>query len=157
MKLWLEKNVIGIYSAYREGKSFIAERFIRTLKNKIDKYMTSISKNVYIDRLKDIVNKYGNTCHRNIEMKPVDVKLRIYIEFNKENNKGGPKFKVADHVRILKYKNLVAKGYVRNWAEEVLVINKVKNTVPWTYVIIDFNGEEIVGTFYEDKLKEVLS
>ena len=74
------------------------------------------------------------------------------IDFNKENNKEGPKFKVGDHVRVSKYKNIFAKGYITNWSEEDFVIKKVKNTVPWTYVISDLNGEEIVGTFYEKEL-----
>ena len=75
MKTWLEKNAIEMYSAHNEGKSVIAERFIRTLKNKIYKYMSSISKNVYIDKLDDIVNKYDNTYHRKVKMNPVDVKM----------------------------------------------------------------------------------
>ena len=74
MKSWLEKNDIEMYSTHNEGKSVIAERFIRTLKNKIYKYMTSISKNVYIDKLEDIVSKYNNTYHSTIKMKPGDVK-----------------------------------------------------------------------------------
>ena len=92
--------------------------------------MTSISKNVHIDNLDDIVNKYNNTYNRAIKMKPVDVKLDIYSDFNKENNKEGSKFKVCGHVRISKYENIFAKGYVANWSEEVFVIKKVKNTVP---------------------------
>ena len=132
-----------MYSTNNEGKSVIAERFIRTLKNEIYKYMTSISKNVYIDKLDDVVNKYNKT-YKTIKMKPVDVKPSIYIDFNKENNKEGPKFKVGDHVRISKYKNILAKGYVPNWSEEVFVIKKVKTTLPWTYVINDVNGEKIV-------------
>ena len=79
-------------STHNEGKSVIAERFIRTLKNKIDKYMTSISKNIFIDKLEDIVNKYNNTYHGTIKMKPVDVNQSMYIDFKKENNKEGPKF-----------------------------------------------------------------
>ena len=79
MKSWLEKNDIEMYSTHNEGKSVIAERFIRTLKNKIYKYMTSISKNVYIDKLDDIVNEYNNTCHRTIKMKSVDVKDDTHI------------------------------------------------------------------------------
>ena len=74
MKSWLEKNNIEMYSTHNEGKSVVAERFIRTLKNKIYKYMTSISKNVYIDKLDDIVDEYNNTKHRTIKMKPIDVK-----------------------------------------------------------------------------------
>ena len=87
-------------SAHNEGKSVVAERFVRTLKNKIYKCMTSISKNVYIDKLDDIVNEYNNTYHRTIMMKPIDVKDNTYINIGKEVNDKDPKFKVGDHVRI---------------------------------------------------------
>ena len=143
-----------MYSIHNEGKSVVAERFMRTLQNKICKYMISISKNVYIDKLDDIVKKYNNTYHTSIKMKPVDVKDNTYIDFKKEVNDKDPKFKVGDHVRISKYKNIFAKGYTPNWSEEVFVIKKVKNTVPWTYVINDLNGEEIIGTFYEKELQK---
>ena len=131
MKLWLEKNGIERYSMHNAGKSVIAEIFIRTLKNKIYKYMTSISKTVYIDKLDDIVNKYNNT-YSTIKMKPADVKSNTYIDFSKEVNDKNPKSKIADNVRISKYKNVFTKGYNPNWSEEVFVIKKVKNTVPWT-------------------------
>ena len=143
-----------MYSANNEGKSVIAERFIRTLKSKIYKYMTSISKNVHIDKLDDIVRKYNNTYHTSIKMKPIDVKDNTYIDFKKEVNDKDPKFKVGDHVRISKYKNIFAKGYMPNWSEEIFAINKVKNTVPWTYVFNDLNGEEIIGTCYEKNLQK---
>ena len=117
--------------------------------------MTSISKIVYIDKLDDIVNEYNNTKHRATKMKPIDVKDNTYIDFGKEVNDNYPKFKVGDHVRISKYKNSFAKGYTPNWSEEVLVIKKIKNTVPWTYVIDDLNGEEITGTFYEKELQKI--
>ena len=136
-------------SIHNEGKSVAAERFIRTLKTKIYKYMASASKNVYIDKLDDIVGEYNDTYHRKIKMKPVDVKHNTYIDFKKEVNDKDPKFKVGDHERISKYKNIFAKGYTPNWSEEVFVIKKFKNTVPWTYVINDPNGEEIIGTVYE--------
>ena len=116
--------------------------------------MTSITKNVFTDKLDDIVKEYNNTYHRTIKMKPVDVKDNTYIDFKKEFNDRDPKFKVGDHVRISKYKNIFAKGYTPNWSEEVFVIKKVKNTVPWTYVINDLNGEEIIGTFYEKELQK---
>ena len=106
--------------------------------------MTSISKNVYIDKLDDIVNKYKNT-YRTIKMKPVDVKSSTYINSGKEINNEDFKFKIDVIVRISKYKNIFAKVYTPNWSEEVFMIKKVKNTVPWTYVISDINGEEIVG------------
>ena len=89
-----------------------------------------------------------------IEIKPVDVKDNIYIDFKKEVNDKDPKFKVVDHVRISKYRNIFAKGYTTNWSEEVLVIKKVKNTGPWTYVINYLNGEEITGTFYKKELQK---
>ena len=97
--------------------------------------MTSILKNVFIDKLADIVKKHSNTYNSTIQMKPADVKSSIYFGFNKENNQGDPKFEVGDHVRILKYKNIFAKHYTPNWSEEVFANKKVKNAVPWTYVI----------------------
>ena len=87
-------------------------------------------------------------------MKTIDVKDNIYINTDKETNDKDPKFKVGDRVRISKYKNIFAKGCTPNWSEEVFVIKKVKNTVPWTYVINDLNGEEIMGTFYEKELQK---
>ena len=116
MESWLEINNIEMYSTQNEGKS------VTTLENKTYKYITSISKKVYIDKLDDIVN-YEN-----------------------------PKFKIGDNVRISKYKDIFAKGYTPNWSEEVFVITKIKNNVPWTCVINNLNGEEIVGTFYENEL-----
>ena len=84
-------------------------------------------------------------------MKPVDVKQSIYLDFNKAINDKDPKFKVDDNVRVPKYKSIFAKGYAPIWSEEVFIIKKVKNTVPWTHIISDFKGKEIVGTFYEKK------
>ena len=138
-----------MYSAHNEGKSVVAERFIRTLKNKIYKDMASISKNVYINKLNDIVNEYNNAFHGTIKMKPISVKDNTYINIGKEFNEKDHKFQVGDHVRISKYKNIFAKGYIPNWSEEIFVIKEIKNTVPWTYVINDLNDEEITGTFYE--------
>ena len=143
-----------MYSTNNEGKSVVAERFIKTLKSKIYKYMTSISKNVYIDKLDDIVNEYNNTYHTTIKMKPIDVKDNTYINTDKDTNDKDLKSKIGDRVRISKYKNIFAKGYTPNWSEEVFVIKKVKNTVPWTYVINDLNGEEIMGTFFEKELQK---
>ena len=136
-----------MYSTNNEGKFVIAERFITKLKNEIYKYMTSISKNIYIDKIDDIVKEYNNKYQTSIKMKLVDVMDNTYINFKKEINDKNPTFKVGDYVRISKYKNIFAKGYMPNWSEELFVINKIKNTVPWTYVINDLNGEEIIGTF----------
>ena len=106
--------------------------------------MTSISNNVYTDRLDDIVHRYNNKKHRTIKMKPIDVKDNTYIDFGKEVNDNDPKFKVGDHVRTSKYKNIFAKGYTPNWSEEVFVTKEIENTVPWTYVIKDLKGKEII-------------
>ena len=138
LKKWLKGNDIEMYSIHNEGKSVVAEIFIRTLVNEYN----------------NIVNEYNNTYHRTIKMKPVDVKGNTYIDFKKEVNDKDPKFKVGDHVRISKYKNIFAKGYTPNWSEEVFVIKKVKNTVPWTHVINDLNGEEITGIFYKKELQK---
>ena len=127
-----------MYLTNNEGKSVVAERFIRTLKNKIYKYITSISKNVYIDKLDDVVRKYSNTYHTSIKMKPVDVKDNTYIDFKKESNQKNPKFKVGDHVSISNYKNSFAKGYMPNWSEEVFVISKIKNTVMVNKLLVRF-------------------
>ena len=126
MKSCLEKNDIEMYSTHNEGKSPVAERFIRTLKNKIYKYMTAVSKDVYVYKLNDIVYEYNNIYYRTIKMKPVDVKDDTYIDFGRKINDKDPKFKVVYHVRISKYKNIFAKGYTPNWSEEVFVIKKDK-------------------------------
>ena len=111
IKLFSQSNDIEMYSAHNEGKSALAERFIRTLKNKMYKCMTSVSKIVYIDKLGDVVNKYNNTYHSTIKIKPVDVKSSAYIDSSKENNKKDPKFKIGHIVRISKHKNIFGKGY----------------------------------------------
>ena len=103
MKSWLEKNDIEMYSTHNEEKSVIVERLIRTLRNRICKCMTSISKKVYIDKLDDIVNKYNNTYHSTIETKPVNGK--------------NPKLKIGDIFRISKYKNILAKGCTPNYSK----------------------------------------
>ena len=104
--------------------------------------------------LDHIVKKYNNTVDRTIKMKPIDVNDDSCVDYNEDFNKKDPNFKVGDHVRISKYKNIFAKGYTPNWSEEVFVVNKIKNTVPWTYVINDLNGEEISGSFYEKELQK---
>ena len=126
MKSWLEKNAIEMYSTYNKEKSVIPERFIKILKNKIYKYMNSISKNVFIDKLDDIVNKYNNAYQNTIKLKPVDVKSDTYINFSKENNDKDSKFKVGDIVRLSKYKNIFAKGYPTNGLKKFLWLKKLK-------------------------------
>ena len=138
-KKWLKDNDIKMYSIHNEAKSVVTERFIRTLKTKIYKYMASVSKNVYIGKLDDIVSEYNNK-YRTIKMKPLDVKDNAFIDFSKEVNDKNSKFKVDDLVRISKYKSIFVKGYTPNWSEEVLLIKELKNAVPWTYVVSDLNG-----------------
>ena len=103
-----------MYSTHNEGRSAVAERFIKTLKNKICKYTTSISKNVYTGKLDDVVNKYKNTYHGTIKMKPVDVKSNTYIDSSKEIDNEDPKSKIGDIVKISKYENIFAKGDITN-------------------------------------------
>ena len=103
-----------MYSTQNERKSVVGERFIRALKIKIYKYMSSVSKNAYIDKLDDIVNEYNDTYHKTIKMKSVDVKDNAYIDSGKEVNHKDFKFQVGDRARLLKYKNIFAKGYTPN-------------------------------------------
>ena len=143
-----------MYSAYNEGKSVVAERFIKSLKNNICKHMTYIGKNIYFNVLDNIVRKYSNTVHRSIKIKPKDVTNDSFVEYVEESSKKDPKFKVGDHVRISKYENVFSKGYTSNWSEEMFVVNKVQNTAPWTYLINDLNGGKIYGSFYEKELQK---
>ena len=143
-KTWLKENEINMYSTFNEGKSVVAERFIKTLKNKIYKHMTAISKNVYFDVLDDIVDEYNNSYHRTIKMKPRDVGDDSFAEYNEESNEKDLKFKVGDHVRISKYKNIFANVYTPYWSKEIFVVKK----------IADLNREEIVGSFYEKELQK---
>ena len=153
-KRWLSRNNIIMYSIYNEGKSVVAERFIRTLKNNLYKHMTATGKNVYYDVLDDIVNEYNNTKHNTIKMKPKDVgnnNKRVYID---EHSEKRSRFKVGDRVRIPKFKNIFAKGYTPNWSREIFIVNKINDTVPYTYNIKDLNDEEIIGSFYSRELQK---
>ena len=138
-----------MYSTYNEGKSVVAERFIRTLKNKLYKHVTVTGKNVYYDVLDHVVNEYNNT----IKMKPKNVKddnKRVYID---EYNKRSARFNVNDRVRISKFKNIFAKGYTPNWSREIFIVDKINYTVPYTYNLKDLNGKEILGSFYDRELQ----
>ena len=155
-KKWLSDNDIIMYSTYNEDKSVVAERFIRILKNKLYKHMTTTGKNVCYDVLDDVVNKYNNTKHSTIKMKPINVKYnnkRVYID---EHNEKDSRFKVGDRVRISKFKNIVAKGYSPNWSKEIFIVNKITDTVPYTYNIKDLNDEEIIGNYDRELQKSIL-
>ena len=155
-KNWLKDEGIEMYSMYNEGKSVVAERFIRTLKNKLYKHMTAIGKNVYWNVLDDVVNKYNNTINKSICMKPKDVKQDKKVVYVEESNKKSARFSVGDRVRISKFKNIFAKVYTPNWSKEIFAVNKIKNTVPWTYVLKDLNGEDIIGSFYDRQLQKTV-
>ena len=152
-----------MYSTFNEGKSVVAERFIRTLKNKLYKHMMTTGKNLYYDALDDVVNEYNNTEHNAIKMKPKDVKndktkssaiarnKRVYTD---EHNKKSARYNVGDRVRISKFKNIFAKGYTPNWNREIFIINKINDTVPHTYDLKDLNDVEIIGSFYDRELQK---
>ena len=143
-----------MYSTYNEKKSVAAERFIRTLKNNIFNHMTSIQQNIYFDLLNDIVDKYNNTVHKTIKMKPIEVTDDSYAEYNEIANKKNPKSKVGDNIRISKSKNILVKDILQIGQKKFLLLIKLKNTVPWTYAIRDLNGEEITGSCYEKELRK---
>ena len=117
--------------------------------------MTSVSKNVYIDKLDDIVDKYNNAHHSTIKTKSIDVKSNIYIDSSKKNNERDTKSESSNIIEISKYKNIFANGYTPNWSEEVFGIKKVRNTMPWTYVINGINGKKTVGNFYKKELQKI--
>ena len=140
-KKWLSDNDIIMYSTYNEGKSVVAGRFTRTLKNKLYKHMTATGKNVYYDVLDDVVNDYNNTKHSTIKMKPTDVasnNKRVYID---EHNEKDSRFKVGDRVRISRFKNIFAKGYDPNLSTEIFIVDKVNDTAPCMYNLKDLNDE----------------
>ena len=142
-----------MYSTFNEGKSVVAERFIRTLKNKLYKYMTATGKNVYYV-LDDVVIENNNTKHNTIKMKPKDVgddNKRVYID---EHNEKSAIYNVGDRVRISKFKNIFAKGYTPNWSKEIFIVDKINDAVPYTYNLKDLNDEEIIGSFYDRELQK---
>ena len=155
-KNWLKDEGIEMYLMYNEGKSVVAERFIRTLKNKLYKHVTAIGKNVYWNVLDDAVEKYNDTINKSIGMKPKDVKINKKAVYVEESNEKSARFSVGNCVRISKFKNIFTKGYTPNWRKEIFVINKIKNTVPWTYELKDLNGEDIIGSFYDRELQRTV-
>ena len=115
--------------------------------------MTASGKNVYYDVLDDVVNKCNNTKHSTIKMKPIDVgdNKRVYID---EHDTKDGRFKVGDRVRISKFKNIFAKVYTPNWSKEIFIVDKINDTVPYTYNIKDLHGEKIIGSFYDKELQK---
>ena len=117
--------------------------------------MTATSKNMYYNVLDDVVSKYNNTKHSTINMKPIDVKenKRVYTD---EHNEKDSRFKVDDRVRISKFKNIFAKGYTPNWSKEIFIVDKINDTVPYTYNIKDLNDKEIIGSFCDRELQKTI-
>ena len=171
-KMWVDKgkefynkdvkDLIELYTTENEEKSSVVERWIRTMKEKMWKYFSSNSTNVYINILPDLVKEYNNTGHSSIKMTPVKAsekenELRVWRNLypkHLEIRDINPKFSVGDIVRISKKKKPFEKGYTTRWTEEIFTIAKVKRTSPVTYKIADLNGEEIKGTFYEPELQK---
>ena len=169
-KMWVDKgkefynkdvkDLIELYSTENEEKSSVVERWIRTMKEKMWKYFSAKSTNVYMNVLSDLVKEYNNTRHSSIKMTPVKTsknELTVWRNLYPENleiRDINPKFSVGDEVRISKKKNIFEKGYTTRWTEEIFTIVEVKLTSPPTYKIADFNGEEIKGTFYEPELQK---
>ena len=143
-----------MYSAHNEGKSVVLAKFIRTLKNKMYKYMTPVSKNLYIDNIDDTVHKNNNKYHRTIKVKPVDVKSSTYIDSSEGINDEDPKFNIGDIVRISKYKNTFAKSYVPNWCEEIFVIKKVKNTCRGYMLLVILVEKKLLERFTKKSCKK---
>ena len=158
-KKWLKGNEIEMYSINIEGKSVTAERFIRTLKTKIYKYMTPISKNVYNDKLDDIVNKYNNTYQRTIKMKSVDVKdnIYVYIDFKKEANNKDPKFKVGSHVRILRTTIFLLKDTHQTGLKKFLLLVKLKRQFHGHMLIMISMVKKLLEHFMKKNYKNLMN
>ena len=118
VRSWLLDKIIEMYAAHVEGKSVVAERFIRTVKKKIYKYMTSMSNSVYIDKSNDVLKECNNTYYTTIKMKPIDVNSSTYIDFAVETNDRNPKFELGDYVRASKFKDIFKKGYTPDRSED---------------------------------------
>ena len=146
-KKWLKDNDIEMYSTHNEGKYVVAERFITILKNKIDKYMTAVSKNVYIDKLDDLVNEYNNTYHRTIKVRPIELKDNAYIDSIKEGSDKDAKFKVGYHVRVSKYKNIFPKGYTPIGLKKFLWLKKLKIPFHGHMLLMISMVKELLGHF----------
>ena len=155
------KDILNIYSTENEQKSSVVERFNRTMRERMFKYFTANSTNVYIDVLDDLVKRYNNTKHSSIGMTPVeaskdknekDVHENLYGDMGDKKFK--PKYNLGDYVRIAKKKGIFEKGYTPRWTEEVFKVVEILHTNPVTYKLKDLNGEEITGSFYEPELQK---
>ena len=171
-KLWTDKgkeffnedvkDLVYLYATENEEKSSIAERWIRTMKEKMFKYFTDNNTNKYIDVLPDLVEDYNNTVHSSTKFTPVEAskkenELKVWRNLYPDRYKTSrlnPKFSVGDKVRITKKKKVFEKGYTTRWTEEIFTIKEIQETNPITYKLEDLQGEEIKGTFYEPELQK---
>ena len=151
MQKWLDGNDFSMYQTYNAGKSVVAERYVRTLKGKIDKKITANYTKSYLDYLNNLVDEYNNTYHCYIGKKPIHADHSV-LTGEIESRHKRPRFKVGDRVRITKYKNIFSKGHNKNWSKEIFVIDSVLKTNPWMYKIKDLNEETILGSLYEKEL-----
>ena len=171
-KLWTDKgrefynkdvkDLVELYSTENEEKSSIAERWIRTIKEKMWKYFTDNNTYKYIDVLPDLVEDYNNTVHSSTKLTPKEASkkknvLTVWRNLYPDRFKKydiTPKFSVGDRVRITKKKKVFEKVYTTRWTEEIFTITEIQNTNPVTYKLADLQGEEIKGTFYEPELQK---
>jgi len=159
-KRFLIENNIILYHTENQGKSVFAERFIRTLKNKMYKYFTAIGKQEWNKSLLDkIVDDYNNTVHSSINITPKEASddpELVKLNNNNKSNFKKPKFQIGDRVRIFKWKNKFEKGFTTKWTDEIFIITRVNHTSPTTYEIIDLDNEKILGRFYENELQKTI-
>ena len=171
-KLWTDKgreffnkdvrDLVYLYATENEEKSSIAERWIRTMKEKMFKYFTDNNTYNYIDALPELVEDYNNTVHSSTKLTPTDAskeenELKVWRNLYPDRYKTSrlnPKFSVGDKVRITKKKEVFEKGYTTRWTEEIFTIKEIRETNPITYKLKDLKGEEIEGTFYEPELQK---
>ena len=161
MDQWLKSNDIERYNTFNEGKAVVVERFNRTIKSRMWKFFSANNTYRYIDVLDELIRQYNNSRHRSIKMNPVEASKKTNEPKTWNNLYGDrtmktrqPRFKVGDKVRITKRKTTFEKGYTPNWTEEVFGIKEIQNSKPVTYKLVDWNGDEIDGSFYEQELQK---
>lgn len=155
---WCKQNDITIYSTFGESKSVVIERFNRTLKGLMFKQFTATNSRDWVSILSDLLNTYNNKKHGTIKMTPTEasqtdktIEKYTVVDIPKVTK---PKFKVGDHVRISKVKGKFEKGYQPNWTYEVFTVKQMKQTIPYTYILQDYDNEEIKGSFYEQEMQK---
>ena len=159
---FLDANGIQIYTTYNEPKAAIAERFIRTLRSKIESNYILTQQTVWFSILPQLVHEYNNTRHRTIKMTPEQackpenfdrVYHTLYKEYGERNEENEPVFNIGDKVRISLHKGLFEKGATANWSEEIYKVSAINPTYPVTYSLVDLMDEEVEGAFYTEQLQ----